>query len=358
MSSSENAAVVIRSLHRGGAGIVRALAPHFDAPPAEIAARIFRAPAVLATFPEPLAARLVAVLLDAGLAVSLEDPDVALPAQPLHDVAVYVRDAGSLLALAAELAKITGTTLAEAASSLCATPATVLGGVSEATVEAMRARLAPLGAEVDASRTDTARYDVFAVGTDAGALATLHAVLTPLGVEVGPPPLVAADLDHLTAARAWRELGARKLARVVDHAFQRFDVTLEWGPGDPAFVDALVAATGMPAALAPKVLARLPIVVLTGVRRAELDERVAPLVAAGARVRPELVTFRSFAPVVTALGDVDATAELLASIAELPDARARLDRLPAALPPLGDLRARWLQAEVKRLGGRVSLEAR
>ncbi|NOJ98996.1 hypothetical protein HMI51_39560, partial [Corallococcus coralloides] len=192
-------------MHRGSASIVRALVPHFDLPPAELAARLFRAPAVLAGgLPEELARSLSEVLGNAGLRVVVEPDDAPLPppAGQTYDVALYLRDGGRFREVSTELAAVLGCPLADAAAALCATPPTVLGSVSQATVDALRERFAPLGAEVDASHPPTARYDVFA--TEAVSLSGVRSVLEAQGVTPGEPPLVARDLSHDQAERVWR----------------------------------------------------------------------------------------------------------------------------------------------------------
>lgn len=60
--------ITVQALNRGTASIVSALAPHFDLPPAEIAARLFRAPAVLASgLPAEVAEALAGVVPKAEL---------------------------------------------------------------------------------------------------------------------------------------------------------------------------------------------------------------------------------------------------------------------------------------------------
>lgn len=354
--------ITVRALNRGTASIVRALAPHFDLPPAEIAARLFRAPAVLASgLPAEVAEGLAGALREAGLELEVEPDDAPLPEPgPRYDVAFYLRDGERFREVARELALVLGCTLGDAASALCATPATVLGAVSQSTVDALRARFSPLGVEVDASDPTTARYDVFHVGEEPGGLAPVRAVLEALGLEAGAPPLVARGLTQAQAARVWRELAARNLVRVVDQAFQRFDLSLTEAPSTPAFAELLVRETGMPAKLVPRVLSRLPVVLHAGLRGEELAARAAALESAGARVSAQLIAFRSFRLTVEALRDSAATTELLAPVLGLPAAEVRtaLSRLPHTFaPPLGDIRARWLVAELRARGARATLEA-
>lgn len=351
--------VTVLSLHQGSASIVRALVPHFDLPPAELAARLFRAPAVLAGgLPEELARSLSEVLGNAGLRVVVEPDDAPLPppAARTYDVALYLRDGGRFREVCTELAAVLGCPLTDAAAALCATPPTVLGSVSQATVDALQARFAPLGAEVDASHPPTARYDVFA--TDTVSLAVVRSVLEAQGVTPAEAPLVARDLSHEQAERVWRELGPRGGVRLLDHAFQRFDVSLLSAPADAGFTELLVRETGMPPALVPKVLKRLPVVLHTGLSRADVVARTAPLEAAGAKLAVQLINFRSFRLTVEDSKEPAVAADLLSTALGLPanEARTALSRLPHTFQPaVGDTRARWLVAELRARGTRTSL---
>jgi hypothetical protein len=354
--------ITVQALHRGTASIVSALAPHFDLPPAEIAARLFRAPAVLASgLPAEVAQALAGVLRESGLALAVEPDDAPLPEPgPRYDVAFYLRDGGSFREVARELSLVLGCTLGEAAALLCATPPTVLGAVSSATVEALRERFGPLSVEVDASNPVTALYDVFLASDDAGGMATARAVLNALGLEPGAPPLVASGLTQTQAQQVWRELGSRGLVRVVDQAFQRFELSLLSAPSTPGVAELLVRETGMPLTLVPKVLSRLPVVLHAGLSRGELEARSAPLREAGAQLRAQLISFRSLLIKVEQAPDTAAVSELLASVLGLPggEVRTALARLPHTFTqPLGDTRARWLLAELRSRGARASLES-
>lgn len=354
--------ITVQALHRGTASIVSALAPHFDLPPAEIAARLFRAPAVLASgLPADVAEALAGVLRESGLELAVEPDDAPLPQPgPRYDVAFYLRDGGNFRGVARELSRVLGCTLGEAAALLCATPPTVLGAVSAATVDALRERFTPLSVEVEASNPATALYDIFLASEDAGGLATVRAVLSALGLEPGTPPLMASGLTQAKAQQAWRELGSRGLVRVVDQAFQRFELSLLAAPSTPGFAELLTRETGMPATLVPKVLSRLPVVLYSGLGRSELEARSAPLRDAGAQLRAPLISFRSLLLKLEHAPDPAAVGELLASVLGVPagEVRTALSRLPHTFStPLGDTRARWLLAELRTHGARASLES-
>jgi hypothetical protein len=102
------------------------------------------------------------------------------------------------------------------------------------------------------------------------------------------------------------------------------------------------------------------VVLHAGLGWGELEARSAPLRAAGASIRAQLVSFRSFLIKVEEAQDTAALGELLAGVLGIPvgEVRTCLSRLPHTFAqPLGDTRARWLLAELRARGARASLEA-
>jgi hypothetical protein len=72
----------------------------------------------------------------------------------------------------------------------------------------------------------------------------------------------------------------------------------------------------------------------------------------------QLINFRSFRLRVEESKDPTVAAELLSTVLGLPmgEVRTALSRLPhALLPEVGDTRARWLAAELRARGTRVTL---
>lgn len=358
----------MRSIGAAGVQLVRSLRHVLPLPDADIAGLLFMAPSTLLAGLEPPQAEGVARLLrDTGVdCVVLGPDDVIDDGVGDHEVALAVHDVQQVPAILVEVIKLLGVDSATARDLVCSAPAVLLGGISSATVEALRARFAPLGAEVDASRTADAVFDLYLgecpPAVRERALDRLRAALGRLEVAgVAAGALVVPGLDHAAAARAWRELASADVpARVVNRAFARYDVVLHAATDGEALRRHLTDRAGMPARVVPRVLASLPVVLHRGLRHAALAEITDELAAAGATAVVEPLAFQRFGlslgevrearplvPVIAAIAGTDESAALAGL-------RARPARVDGRFPPL---QARWLQHELRRAGVEARLEA-
>lgn len=360
------ARVVVRSIGAAGIALVRSLRHVLPYADADIAALLVQAPSELLVGLTPEQADgIVRLLQDTGLeCVVLPDGEAYASGVGDHEVALSVRDIDRIPAVIVEVVKLLGVDVAAARDLVCSAPAVLLGGVSIATVAALRTRFAALGADVDASRAADARFDLFLgecpPATRDRALDRLRSVVGRQDA-ASTGPVVVPGLDHETAARAWRELRSSDVpVRVVNRAFARYDVVLHAATDSEALRRHLGERVGMPAAVIPKVLARLPVVIHRGLRHDELELVLAELAATSARVIAEPLAFQRFnlalgevrearplVPVVSAIAGIDEAAALTAL-------RARPARLTGLYPPL---QARWLQHELRRAGVDARLEA-
>lgn len=363
------ARVVVRSIGAAGVTLVRSLRHVLPLADADIAALLFQAPSeLLAGLERPQAEGIVRLLRETGVDCAVLDAG-----EPLvegvgdHEVALAVREVQHIPAVLAEVVRLLGVDVATARGLICSAPAVLIGGISLATVEALRARFAALGADLDASRSADARFDLFLGECPAAvrerALDRLRAALGPLDRAAQDPsgPVAVLDLDFAAASRAWRELRQSDVpARVVNREFSRYDVVLRAAADGDELRRHLTGRAGMPAAVVPRVLARLPVVIHRGLRHAELEAVLAELARAGAEVLAEPLAFQRFnvtlgevreprpvVPVITAIAGLDEATTVTAL-------RGRPPRLPGLFPPL---QARWLQHELRRVGVDARLEA-
>lgn len=362
------ARVVARSIGTAGVALVRSLRHVLPFADADIAALLFQAPSELIVGLEaPQAAGIVQLLRDTGL-----DCDVVLGDQLIasgvgdHEVALSVRDVDKIPAVIVEVVKLLGVDVAAARGLVCNAPAVLLGGISTATVGALRARFAPLGADLDASRSADARFDLFLgecpAATRDRAVDRLRAAVGKLEITgAAGGPLVVPGLDHDTATRVWRELRSADVpVRIVNRAFARYDVVLHAATDGDALRRHLTDRVGMPPAVIPKVLARLPIVIHRGLRHDELEAVLADLAAADARVVAEPLAFQRFNLALGEVREVRPLIPVISAIAGIDEAaaltglRARPPRISGQFPPL---QARWLQHELRRAGVDARLEA-
>lgn len=361
------ARLVVRSIGSAGVTLIRSLRHVLPCSDADIAALLFQAPSVLLAGLERAQAEGIARLLgETGLDCSVLDPDAVITeGMGDHEVALSVRDVAHIPGVLVEVVRLLGVDVATARSLICSSPAVLLGGISIATVEALRARFDALGADLDASRSADARFDLFLGDGPAAirdrAIDRLRAAVGPLPAAPASGPLVVSGLDHATAARVWRELRQSDVpARIVNREFSRYDVVLQAAADNEALRRHLTVRAGMPAAVVPRVLGKLPVVIHRGLRHAALEMVVAELAEAGAAAIVEPLAFQRFnialgevreprplVPVITAIAGMDEVATLTAL-------RARPARLAGLFPPL---QARWLQHELRRAGVEARLEA-
>lgn len=356
--------IVVRSIGTATAAVPTALAEALPFAPERLARCLYQAPAVLLDgLAEDQARSIGELLAETGLEVQVAGPgDTVEEGGPELELAVHVGDPARFRAVAAELARFLGCRVTRAVGLLCARPPVVLGRVSEATARALRARLEPLGAEVDASRTGSALYDVY-VNADAPELRhRIARVLRDAGAEVlGEGPLVAYGVPRGTAETLWARIGADARWNLLDQAFQRLDVVLEQAAHGPAAAAAIVEVTGMPPALVERVCACAPVVLCDGVTAARATAALSRLAEAGVPAAARLVTLQAWNVVVHAADDARRAAEVVAAVLEVepgPVALA-LRRLPATLDtPVGLTRGRWLVHELAAVGARAVLEDR
>ncbi len=356
--------LVVTSIGRATPSLHQALASALPLSSHAVLARLYQAPSILLDRISPELARgLAQVLRDAGLEVEVQPGDAPFePGVGDREVALYVGDPSRARAVVVEVAAFLGCAPARAAQLLWQSPAVLVGRVSAATVEALRQRFEPLGVELDVSTADTARYDVLVADAAPGVRARVSAALRAEGVEVEPTgPLAALGLTRAQADALWRRLDRGMPVRLLDHTFQRFDVRLDAAPDTPSVRARLVEATGMPAHVAAKVLARLPVVLHQGVRHADVAARLGALAEVGARATAHLVTFQTFDVVVEHVTDLPATAAAIDGLLDEPvgELAQALRRLPLRLPgPFSPLRARCMRHELQAVGARVRLEER
>ena len=356
--------VVVRSVGSASPAVASLLARALPLSPARLAHCLYRAPAVLLDkLEEPQARTICGLLEQTGLTVEVtgvDEPVVEGSAD--HDLAVHVPDPAKFREVAAAVAAFVGCEPKRAVEMLCGSPPLVLGQVSEATAAVLAERLRPLGAEVDVSRTSQAQYDVFVQAPDGDLRRRIARQLSSAGIRTEPAgPIVALGIDRGAAEALWSRVGAGEHWRLLDRALQRFEIQVTAVPETDAAVLALVAASGMPRELVPKLRRRLPIVLLESLRHDAASAALEQLTQAGVQAAARLVTLLAWDVVVREVADIPAAAGVLASILgkERRPMELALARVPARLEvSVGLARGRWLVHELGAVGARAVLEER
>lgn len=369
--SGGTSTLVVRSIGTASFAIVAALRKILPVAEQVIAERLFRAPSeLLSGLPRDAAEKAAALLRSAGLDVDVLAPgQTFVPGEGVFDVALVPTDDTRLFEVAREVMVFLGVDAKTARGILCAAPSVLVGGVSQATVDALRRRFAPLGVDLVVSRPADSVFDVVLGDVAQEARTRILDTLRHAGVDVLDPAedtsnesMIAAGLDKPMAERVWEQLGRRVTAlRVLDRAFERFDVLLESFPHEPAAIDSLLEVTGMPRKVVHKVLERLPVVVCQNIPFGVMQKTMVRIAELGGRATSELVTFQSFSLMIESVSDKPKAAQVLRGLADVQEAFAEtlLHSFPARIEgPFGRVHARWLVAELEKTGARVKLVRR
>jgi hypothetical protein len=353
VSQTDNIDITVLSIGTASLRTAAAVAQGLGVPTEVAVQAIYRAPATLVRNVElTLARRLCALLSEAGLVVATSPAGTAVEQGPLLDVAAYFTDPCAIPATAAALNRLAGIDESAALAMLLTPPGVILGGVSTATVEALRKALPP-GVELATSATATARFQLLLADAPAiverGVMTELAAHgITPLA----PSGIVAADLDHATAQAIWQRFSRTGAVQMVNQDFLRFAIVIDaptrW---TPAQAETLATRAGVPAEALPALAGAGAVTLETGMTMAAAADALATYAAAGLEPRADLTTFRHYRLEIA--GAADRAAVIAQLLAQGLAAPARLPWLtPEALP---ETRARLVRALVEAVGAEAYL---
>lgn len=343
--------VVIDSIGSASPTDVGAVAKGLGLAAEETVKAVYRAPVVLADKLErAVAKQLTGLLAKLGFASSIaEQAELKLPPAALFDIVVRVEQPEHTLAVAEVVALFCGTDLAEAMRLLFTPPGLVLGGVSQASVDALEARVDGLGARVIASRPHKASYDLFAHGLPDALARRLRGELGQRGAE--GEGVFAGELPYAEANRLWRTYGRSGHVAIVDRAFQHFDIVLEAiadGADEAAQQALLQELYGIPPAAYPRLVAAGEVVLGENRTYERMATDIGALAEVGLFARAELATFAQRAVSIDGI-ELSLARQILAGfgIEGTPTA------LPATTAPLPLAMARALHATVRGAGGKA-----
>jgi hypothetical protein len=365
--------IVVNSIGDAGARMVGVLKQVLPQSEARLAALLYQAPAELISgLTADQAEKINTLLRTAGLdSAVLCQGERFTPGVPDYEVALAIRNGANLPAIAHQIMELLGVKVDKARAILCSSPTVLIGSVSANTVAALRRRFEPLGVELDVSQPALATYDLFLGDCPLREAERVKQLLRDLKLPLltaqdgTQQPLLAVGLSKAEADRLWEQLCRTSLpARLVNRDFERFDVRLDAAPpGEQqreALAAYLVATTGMPARIAPKVLAKSPVVIQQNIPFDAMAAQLDAIAARGGRASGHLLAFQVFAVALDKVGDPTAAAQLLQVLGGVSPQEA-LAAVGPGRPTVGAMtnpQARWLQQELKRTGseGRVILQ--
>ncbi|HTV17374.1 MAG TPA: hypothetical protein VMG12_01845 [Polyangiaceae bacterium] len=358
----------MRSIGTASAGIIGSLRRLRATTDGELAGLLYRAPSELVSgLNQDTGQKLIGILSQAGLDVALLPEGASCEAgRGEYEVALVLHEFDRMLAVLEEVMRFTGVDAETAQRLVCASPAVLVGQVSEATVAALRQRFTALGVEVDASRTKDATFDVAVEAPEGSLTPSLDRRLAsaqPLtGADGKPGPngerqFMLPGLDAAAANELWSEASRTAIkVRVLNRDFQRFDVRLEAAPASPEMLQLLIDTTGMSVGAAERVVARVPFILAQNVGGTRMLELLQAVERLGGRASGILLALRTFRLALEPGGDRKAARVWVDTIAGRA-AGASFERpfTSELSGPFTKTRARWLQHELKKHGVRCQL---
>jgi hypothetical protein len=288
--------IVVRSIGRASPAVCQQIGAVLSLPAATIIKRIYQAPAVLMEGLGHDDGRKIRDVLDeAGLVVDLEPEPVGLGPAALFDVAVHIRNIEAFTAVGARLAEFLGCQPEEAERLLETPPGVVLGDVSEATIQALTRRLDGLGTNVVAADKQQSAYDLFLLEADRAARSAMLRDLRASGeaCDDSAHAVILRGLSYDAAAAIWRRHQSAGSLRVINQAFEQWDIVLDGSDGSDAGLDALSVTAGIPREVCAKLIGHLPLVIEESVSNAALQERLQMYANSRLDVRAVLTTLRA-----------------------------------------------------------------
>ncbi|MEN0016692.1 MAG: hypothetical protein AAF706_03705, partial [Bacteroidota bacterium] len=270
------------------------------------------------------------------------------------DIAVYVTDAARLPEVCQQLAGFLGCSSEEALQLLTNNPPIVLGGVSEATANALGDRLA---AEVMAVDPHTSLYTLTFEGADV-IRTRLQAYLDRMGVEADlTSKPVVEHLTHEQGQAIWKQFNTTSAIKLINQDFQRFEVILtDYDQNRAGVQEALASLAGMPREVVDEVLNNLPIQVVPSISRAAIQDTVNSYQQAGLVCEARLISHAQQRLVIEEVKDEQKTRAVLSKFLPKELVPPQVKTPWYAPIPMAELVARYAVAALEANGCEVDYE--
>jgi hypothetical protein len=273
--------VIIQSIGTAKPSVGKVLADVLGVSNEQVVKLLYCTPSVLFRQVEAsLAAQTAELLGQLGLTVQVTDANSPLPATPtLYDLAVFLSNPLQLVAVGQQLAAFLGCTEQEALNLLLQDPPVVMGGVSEATAQALSQQIT---AEVVMANPKAEKYTVQLCSNDAAFARQWATACQGLGLQPQPGGRSVTDVDYATAQQLWQRLGANKGVAIYNQGFLRYEIILNSiNYGNPAWRPMLTDTVGIPADIVDEVANNLPVQLNDSLNRHDLQQLLAQYQAAG-----------------------------------------------------------------------------
>ncbi|NJM51402.1 MAG: hypothetical protein HC843_11475 [Sphingomonadales bacterium] len=270
---------------------------------------VYRAPVILASKLERAVAEQLDMMLSGlGFETSIaSDAELNPLPNPLYDVVLRLEKPEAIFEVAEQLGFFCGIGQAEAIRLITVPPGIILGGVSQATVDALAKRLKGLGTKLIQSRPQKARYDLFSHGLPETMARMLRSELKlEAGMVAGQADSIFAnDLDYAEANRLWRKYGRSGHVTIIDRDFQCFDIILEeMGDGQEAEqADLLHRLFGIPEDIIPSLRGESEIILAGNRGYGEFEDVIAEMARNNIWARADLSTFAQRSVLISGMSE-------------------------------------------------------
>lgn len=221
------------------------------------------------------------------------------------EIAAYIHDFSNITEFAGKVAAFTGQNGSDIVKSLCKTPATLLGQLSERVAQELASRFSMPGIDVLVSCPQKAQYTLVAYAME--DMPSVQQYYAQLGMsrQTNPQGLTqwqAQGIDFKKAHDAWHKASEAHLPIVLqNHDYMRFDVSLtdvsdntDVTKSGSKLQEVLTKQCHIPKNIYQKLLTRLPIVIAPCQDWANTEILLAALQNCGARAEASLLSTNRF----------------------------------------------------------------
>lgn len=362
--NSENSyRIMVTSIGNAKPSSAVAVAKGLGISAAEVIRCLYRAPSVLVEKVElPIAEKLLELLTGIGYEVELEpcSKPVATNTQ-LFEVAIYLKDASLFTVATQKLADFLGMKEDESSKLLLTPPCTVLGGVSEVTIEAFKRHMADC-VELIVSPQGEGLYHLFLADCPVIVRNRLFQDMRSADIDVlSESGLIAANVSHEKMNALWIRHNSNTALRAVNQQFLRYDLTLLATSNDEG-VDLsrlsdqqrqiLHKLTDIPEDLIDEVIQAAPVAIIESVSQDQTLSLMEAFQKAEIPVQADLITFQYLQLKINSTPDIDAVNQFLNTFSIAP-IQGKLPQTTHDIFP--EIQARVLQNALAQTGNEVEL---
>lgn len=359
-SSEELYKVIIRSLGTTTPASAAAIAKGLNVSVQQITSIIYRAPSVLidqVSF--KLAEQMHTLLETLGYEAEVVSQDVTLNRSNEHlDISVYVRNVDRFNEIVDIISSFIGAPTKKISEVLMTPPGVVMGGVTQATANALQEKLGEL-ANVRASDPEKARYDLY---LNPGNFRQTNQILDDVrskGIEpIADTGCIAEDIEHKIAKPIWQRHAKSGLLFLINRDFLRFDMVLPQNGNanlSPEQTEYLISEVGIEAQHHKAVMEHRPVTLFDALPFDEIEASLLRAKDAGFDLEADMVTFKHFAITLNATNHLTKTTDALAALNLLSEGES-VPTLPFTLPHrFSETSARIYQSSLEAVGLDVEL---